>query len=720
MTNAPAGEVKLHFLDYWRVLRVRYGIILLAFFLVVLTTAVTTWFLPRLYKSTVYLQVQARLNETPIFSNEDPSMARPVDIVFAQTQYEIIQRRDILMPLIEELNLTDRWGDSGVPIAAELALERMKGLLNVSAVRNTDLLKIEVYSTEPKEAAEIANKLADTYISKRAQRHRGSVTGGIDQLEAEVAKQEEEMKKRYNAMTAAKEAAGITDLGSESEEPVLAVDRDYMAKSDDVREARLAVTQDESLLKQIDTLTPEELMRAITTLRIDDPIVQKNFPLYQDAISMEARLLQSGLGPKHPQVLEIRAQGQVILRQLNEQISSIRKSVESRLAVLREQLKVLEKQFADLEIEQRDAKKKSSTYASAKSDYNDARSILESAKARLNTRQMDSAMPLNPATIWERAVEAAFPSKPNPLLNMILGIIVGLIVGVGLAFFIEYLDTSVKTMEDVEAFLGLPVLAVIPKNVGLLHIQPGESPDSEAYRIMRTNIEFNRKSADSNAITFVSGGSGEGKSTTLANLAFTCAQGGYTVLIIDADLRRPVQHRLFGVSNDVGLTDYLTKNIGLEEVVFQTTIDNLYFMPSGILPADAVGILNSQRMSDLIADVRTRFDLVFLDSPPVLGVSDAAVLASEVDLTVMVIQHRRFPRGMLMRVKQAVVNVGGNLLGVVLNNVDVRHDPNYGYYTSYYSYYSAGQTGQEARRKNRRTAETAHAETSSSHSNEEY
>ncbi len=271
---------------------------------------------------------------------------------------------------------------------------------------------------------------------------------------------------------------------------------------------------------------------------------------------------------------------------------------------------------------------------------------------------------------------------------MALAVLVGLILGVGLAFFIEYLDTSVKTLDDVERFLGIPVLAVIPKNVPLLIKQEGDSPDAEAYRILRTNIEFNRKDPDANTITVISGGPGEGKSTTLNNLAFTCAQSGYRVLVVDTDLRRPAQHRFFDVDNSVGLTNYLTSTMSLEEIMIKTQVENLSFIPSGTLPSDAVGILNSQRMADLIQRVKRSYDLVFFDSPPVLGVSDGSVLASEVDITVMVVQHRRFPRSMLQRVKQTVLNVGGNLLGVVLNNVDTRHDQGYQYYTQYYDYYT--------------------------------
>ena len=276
-----------------------------------------------------------------------------------------------------------------------------------------------------------------------------------------------------------------------------------------------------------------------------------------------------------------------------------------------------------------------------------------------------------------------------------IGAVLGLIFGVGIAFCLEFMDTSVKSLEDVERFLQVPVLAVVPTGVGVLHKQSGMSPDSEAYRILRTNIEFNRKNPDDNSITVVSGGAGEGKSTTLVNLAYICAQGGYTTLMIDADLRRPRLHTFFDINNSVGLTNYLTTDLMIEDVVLQTPVDNLYFMPSGILPADAAGILNSRRMSELIQDVKQKFDLVLVDSPPILGVSDASVLASEVDLTMIVVQHRKLPRNMLMRVKQAVENVGGHVIGVVLNNVDVRSDNQYQYYTSYYTYY-APSSGDEA------------------------
>jgi polysaccharide biosynthesis transport protein len=272
-------------------------------------------------------------------------------------------------------------------------------------------------------------------------------------------------------------------------------------------------------------------------------------------------------------------------------------------------------------------------------------------------------------------------------LNLMLGTLVGLVLGIGLAFFLEYLDTSVKKMEDIEALFGVPVLAIIPQNIKLLRDAAPDSPDAEAYRILRTNIELNRQANQANTFSLVSGGQGEGKSTTLANLAVVYAQGGHPTLIVDADIRRPIQHLLFEISNEVGLTNYLTTEMSLDRVIFPTAIENLSVLPSGTSTADAAGLLNSRRMLDAIAHLKQKYDIVLFDSPPILGVSDASVIVTEVERTIIVVQHRRFPRAMVSRVKEAVLGVGGKIFGVVLNNVDLKHDQNFYYYTSYYNYY---------------------------------
>jgi capsular exopolysaccharide synthesis family protein len=291
--------------------------------------------------------------------------------------------------------------------------------------------------------------------------------------------------------------------------------------------------------------------------------------------------------------------------------------------------------------------------------------------------------------IINSAEAATSPVRPNKTLNIAMGIIFGLVVGLGLAFFIEYLDTSVKTIDDVERTLQAPVLGVIPQNVGYLLEEGAESPHAEAYRVLRTNLLFSRKDDKLTTVAVVSAGAGEGKSTTVINLATVFAQSGQRVLMVDSDLRRPTLHKLLHIANTLGLTNYLLKQNTLEEVIQNTGLGTLDFLPSGKLPSSSLGILSSAQMKDLIHELKQRYDFVFFDSPPIMGVIDASILASEVDITLQVIQYRRYPQPMNIRAKQLIEKVGGNLIGIVLNNINMSQDENYYYYSGYYhDYYS--------------------------------
>ena len=402
-------------------------------------------------------------------------------------------------------------------------------------------------------------------------------------------------------------------------------------------------------------------------------------------------MLNSGLGINHPLVKSLRAKKDVMQKQLSDQIVVLRRGLQGNLKISDESLKSLEARLSESRANQQSTKTRAASYFETKNAYLQARKVLEGMELKLSTEKVQHTMPRSPTTIWEKAEPSQYPARPRIILNMALAVVAGLVLAVGLCFFIEYLDTSVKTMADIEKTLQVPVLAVIPKEISILMNDGDDNPDAEAYRIMRTNIEFIRKTNEENTITVISGGPGEGKTTTLGNLAYTFAKGGYSTLVVDADLRRPSMHRLFGVSNTSGLSDYLTTAADLDDLVQVTKVENLFFLPSGKLPRDSVGVLNSSRMMEFIEEVKSRYDLVFFDSPPILGVSDASILASCLDFTIMVVQHRRFPRSMSQRTKQAIINVGGNILGVVLNNVDTRHDQYYEYSTSYYNYHAKGE-----------------------------
>src|SRR5258708_3751580 len=200
---------------------------------------------------------------------------------------------------------------------------------------------------------------------------------------------------------------------------------------------------------------------------------------------------------------------------------------------------------------------------------------------------------------------------------------------------------------------------------------------------------FSRKDEKLNTIAVVSAGAGEGKSTTVFNLAAVFAQSGQRTVMVDSDLRRPTLHKMLGVTNNIGLTNYLLKQNTLEETIQTTNLPSLDFMASGKLPSSSLGILSSAQMKNLIGELKQRYDVVLFDSPPIMGVSDASILASEVDMTLQVIQYRRYPQPMNVRAKQLIEKVGGNLVGIVLNNINMSQDESYYYYTGYYhDYYS--------------------------------
>ena len=684
MTSEPSdsGEIKLHFLDYWRVIRVRFPLIILVLLLVVITASVVTYFMPKQYASSVTMQIRENAKALEVFSNGSGERSDPR---FLTTQFEIIQRKEILYPVIEALDLEKKWALGN----KEQTYFKLKRMIDVRELRNTELISITVYDTDNKEAAEIANRIAEGYVERRRTEQNTTLTGGLTQLQDEVAKQRKRVEDLRVNRDRIREQLGIQDMTPDSTEDGSLLSEQTLRSTDETATTvrnELAVM--ENHYEQVRKLSDDQLIRSgPTLLQPPDPIISQLLPLYNQAETDLARMLHGGLGPNHPTIKSLVAQKDKLKEQLNAQITALRTALEEGIKAKKSSLMGLENQLKERRDEQQRLKTEAASYYEAKNAYIQARKVLDAAEMRLSTESMEKTIPQSPATIWEYAEVTNVPARPKVWLNIALGTVVGLVFGVGLAFFIEYLDTSVKTMEDVETYLKVPVLAVIPKGISLLLHEEKDVVDAEAYRILRTNIEFNRKNPEANTITVISGGAGEGKSTTLSNLAYIFASGGYSTLIVDADLRRPSQHRIFDVENEIGLTDFLTSDIQLEEVISQTKAENLFLMTSGRLPGDAVGILNSQRMVDLIDDVKNRFDIVFFDSPPILGVSDASVLSSAVDLTIIVVQHRRFPRAMLQRVKQSILNVGGNILGVVLNNVDVRHDQHYQYYTSYYNYY---------------------------------
>jgi polysaccharide biosynthesis transport protein len=683
-------DVKIHFLDYWRIIRVRLGLVFLVFLLVFGTAAVVTYFTPREYSSFATIELQPDMTSVRIFDNHTEAMNNPTyDPKFAPTQFQIITRKGVLYPVIDQLDLQKRWGKNGQTLPKEIAYNKLQGKLSLQEIRNTNLIQITVFSVDPAEAALLANTIAQVYMDQRISERQSIVAKGLEQLQDEVKKKEKDVSDAYAEASKLRTENGIVDPNPDSLDNSIRVeDSSVINNQAKVDQAQSEVATLRSKVEQLDQLKRGDLMRAAGLLNLNDPIIEQKLPVYQTAQAEKARLLNSGLGKNHPDVKAQQAQIDVLEGQLNQQIDSILKGLKAQLEITQNSLKAMQENLASTQDQQQQKKTASERYMDAKYRYVQERKLLELAKTRLNTESMERNMPQQSAAIRDRAEPALFPSRPKVLLNLLLGASAGIALGIGLAFFVEYLDTSVKTMDDVENVLELQVLGIIPKGIRLLTNVDEDSADAEAYRILGTNLEFRGNNVVARTISVVSGGPSEGKSTTACNLAITFAAAGQRALIVDADMRRPSQHRLLDQDNRIGLNDYLLGCAELDAVIQPTSVANLYFLPGGSKRCNVVSLLKSERMHQLVESVKNEFDVILFDCTPMLGISDAAIVTSLVDASLLVVQPGRFPRSMLLRLKNALNDLGGTVLGIVLNNVDVRHDEQYRFYTTYSAYYS--------------------------------
>ena len=205
--------------------------------------------------------------------------------------------------------------------------------------------------------------------------------------------------------------------------------------------------------------------------------------------------------------------------------------------------------------------------------------------------------------------------------------------------------------------------------------------------MLKTNLSFTAHENEGMAHCVLSSGAGEGKSTTVFNLAYVAAQQGVKVLLVDADLRRPVQHTILGMSNRFGLTNVLLRDVPVEEAIKATSIPNLQFLPSGRLPRASLGVLDPKKIRELMQSLKSKYDLIFIDTPPIVGMSDANIIAKEVDSSILVVQYRKYPLNMIRKAIATLQAQSIDIAGAVLNNINVMRDDYYYYYQSYYSDY---------------------------------
>lgn len=313
-------------------------------------------------------------------------------------------------------------------------------------------------------------------------------------------------------------------------------------------------------------------------------------------------------------------------------------------------------------------------------------------------------------TILASAQQPTTPVSPNIPQNVLFASIAGLVLAAGTILLLEYLDDRIKSADDAQRVLNLGTLGVISRIGGihsptdhLITVKHPRSPVAEAYRVLRTNLRFSGIENPSGALLVTSAGPGEGKTTTAGNLAVAMAQAGKKVVLVDTDLRRPFVHNLFGLPNDVGLSNlFLDDTSTIDSIMQSTAVDGLRVITSGQSPPNPAEVLDSKRMSEVIEALRTRADMVIFDSPPVLAVADASILGSRCSGAILVVDSGRSRTEAVRRGADTLRQTNVKLLGVVLNKLSSGHTLGYSHYYYYYAQDKSKHNGHGAQRGDRK------------------
>ena len=685
-------------------IRIRKAIIITVFLITAIIATAVTFILPESFASTCKVKVESDAADIAGGNLLQVNQAA-YEPYFIQTTFEIIQSQLVLSNVIAQLNLNTEWGKkyfNGETLKSTETLEILKGRMSLSPVRNTKLINITVYSDDKNEAAVLANTIAEAYKTYRTQLRTQADKKGLEIFQDQYLTESNQIVQVQEHLDTLRRDLGIhndsaTGPRESFSEAQLQRYRDNVLEGEKIYKEQAMQLEQFRAIAQTNKMMLRDVLPTITS----DSALGGLLDQYHEAKRKYASLIID-YGTNSVNVTRVESLIQALDSQINDRVAGILVALDTQVNSKKAALDLFIQKVEQAKADDQSEATKNQPYYDEKRKLEQMLELHKLLYSKISMQQMELEIPKTQMVqVTDKAEPGKAPVKPNKTLNITLGLIFGLIMGVGLAFFIEYLDTSVKTIDDVERTFQAPVLGVIPQNIGYLLEDGAESKHAEAYRVLRTNLLFSRKDKKLNTIVVVSAGAGEGKSTTTINLATVFAQAGNRVLIVDSDLRRPTLHKLFKVTNNLGLTNYLLKQNTVPEVVQTTQVPNLDFMASGKLPNTSMGILGSAQMKEMIAELKQRYDFIFFDSPPILGVSDASILASEVDLVMQVIQYRRYPQPMTIRAKQMIEKVGGNFVGMVLNNINMSQDEGYYYYSGYYHdyYYSRNPAEQEAEAK---------------------
>jgi succinoglycan biosynthesis transport protein ExoP len=677
--------------DLFRVLKLRLALIALITGLVLATTLVVTAFLPRWYLATTKVKVEKPEGEVKLFQAATNTAYDPY---FLQDQFKIMQSEKILYPVIDRLGLNTRLaayvGAPGGTLTSDLTYQYMVNkMLRVESQRSSSLIEINVYAQDPALAADIANEIAHVYSDDRIEVATSQQTEGVAELRKQLADQEEVVKKQRDAVETLRKDLNISGV-------------DLNVKYSDMEIETLRQMQNSLIALRVDaigrktrweqfrSIPLEDRMGLVNSELIPDQNIQNLLQAYLVA-DQKVTQLKARLGEAHPDLvsaIENRAK-------IREQLESLLRGYESGLEMAyheaQARVEELQTQLAQAKVDQiLSARDRMRPFDEAAQRLDDETRLYTTLRLTLRQREIDFQVPKHTIEILNTAEPPRRFSRPSWILNIASAIVFGLVLGVGVALTLEYFDTSLRDVADIEDRLKIPVLGVIPHQPDPMGPLRDEPENAEPYRVLHTNLNLAVKPGQSAVFVVFSAGPAEGKSTTICRLAHLMGAYGERVLLIDGDLRRPAQHHLAGCPKAPGLSDVLTDRCDVDTAIRKSVAPGLDLLTSGGMPGFTLSLLYANRLRELLASLRGRYDRILLDSPPIIGVSDSSLLAGLADGAILLIQHRRNPASMVLRAQQIIGGLKVPILGAVLTQVPRGSGEDYGYYTQAYSYYSKG------------------------------
>ena len=721
-SQAQEPTEAVHFLDYWQILYSRKEIVIAVSILLILVGIVVTRRMPKVYAAQAVIEVQ---RETPSINLYNRMQVR-YDPIFLRTQFEIIKSDPVIEQVVREGNLAQELGmeygwraTSSAQDMFERTVALVKRKTTLSIFRDTDLIAITVKLERPekpegeaaKVAARIANTIANVFRTYTREKTKGQIEEGLAKLAEEVRDLERQISAKEDEFRTIRDKYGVTLLG-DSDAGAETVRRRIAEFSSKAENAKMNANAKRTRYERIVELDPAVAATSIFYLTGDNSIT----PLLSEQTQAELRLASlesAGFGEQHPQVVEVRTALAGLASKIRSRVEEVKAGLRLDWEQAQDEANMYAEQVRLLSEQER---KTSSGVSIELEKLNKDIATLKARRSQIENRMDDERIGLDlPKTSVEiiqaaKVAEMPLPVSPNFALNVTLSVVAGLFFGIVLAFFVEYLDTTVKTAEEVERFLQATVIGIVPQKQRSLNSPNARLAHYEVYRVLRMNVKNNKALGSGKALLLTSASAGKGKSLNAFNLAWIYAECGERTLLVDADLYHPRQHRTLGVSIQPGLSNIVVGEASLDSAIVKTPQPNLDFLPAGRIASSSVfGLMDTEEMANLFQNVKDRYDRIIVDAPPMIGVSDTAQLVRLCDGVILVVHHRKYPRALIRRAKERVIAMGGNFIGVILNNVNAAHGGSSYYYEHQYYYYYASDVEGSSRRRRRQASRGATA-----------